>query len=177
MTIMSRSAYKFWHGKELPREIAFLSMSVYDTEWQITTYKEVLDKKRAKQNSHLEYIRQSEVIKPCFIWTFYNEQSFPYGGWWLYIKTLKEDYPLNFRNEDRELQIKVMKLFPCGMLPMLENIEKWMEEFAKIYHYPSPKRSKQGMAKAWAKIGGYKLIDVVEHKRLSGIFTKQTINK
>ena len=161
MTIMERSAYKFWHGKELPREIAYLYMDIGDSEWQITTFKEILEKKRVKQRTHLEGIRQSEILTPCFVWTFYNS-GFPYYGWWLYIRTLKKSYALNFRNENRKMQKRAMQLFPCGFLPFVDNLEKWMIMFAKIYNYPTKKRNKQGMAKAWVKINGNKLIDIIK---------------
>lgn len=112
---------------------------------------DILENKRRRQRRELEWKRRNwePVIRPCFIWTFYN-QGFIYGGWWLYVQTLHESFGIG---RSKEMVLKIMGLFPCGYLPMVENFEVWKVEFARIYRRPTRKRpDKNGMAPAWAQL-------------------------
>lgn len=166
MTIMTRGGAETWWGETLPKETAYLVKYMRDREFRHVTYQEIAEKKHRKQKRQLARKRISEKaqIKPCYIWTFYNK-GFPYGGWWLYVKTHKEDYPLDFTRPRKDLMIKAMQMFPCGLLPIKENFRRWKEEFAKQYHRPTEKRpNNQGMVLAWAKIRRGKLLDLYRTK-------------
>ena len=126
---------------------------VYVVNGHPVTRADILTAKRERQRRELEWKRRNRepVIKPCFIWTFYND-SWIYGGWWLYVRTLKESYQLR-TDLEHCLILRIMQLFPCGHLPMLENYNLWKADFARTYHYPITHRpDKNGMAIAWAQI-------------------------
>jgi hypothetical protein len=126
------------------------------------TKQDILNWKRERQAKELQRKRQpSRVgIRPCVIWTFYN-QPFPYGGWWLWVKTLKDDWGIGWRGQYYDMIPKIMALYPCGLLPMRENFNVWKAAFAEQYPYPTRKRpEKQGMVVAWAKVNGRDLVDV-----------------
>lgn len=134
---------------------------------KIITKADILDEKRQRQKRILENKLQIKdpVLKPCFVWVFHND-GFPYGGWWLYIRTLKRDWGIGFRRQYESLIPKIMSMWPCGLLPMVENFPVWMVTFANLYHYPTQKRLRnQGMVQAWAKIDCYgDLLDVAKDK-------------
>ena len=94
------------------------------------------------------------VIKPCFVWVF-RVESFAYYGWHLYIKTLHKEWwisrgqPLGPHSK---ACVKAMQMFPCGYLPMIENLRYWMPAFAEAHHWPTRKRPQhQGLALARVK--------------------------
>lgn len=137
---------------------------VYVVNGQPITKSDILQRKRDRQRVRLAAkLRNDTVVKPCFVWTFYIP-GFPFGpGWWLYVKTLKNDWLIDNKSRYRHLALKIMRLFPCGYLPMIENFKPWKEAFAKAYHYPTQRRPKnQGMTTAWATIdtASGRLIDI-----------------
>lgn len=158
MTIMTRSGARSWWGKELPKEVAYLYHNGgtgfgLAPEWQTVTFKENLDKKREKQKWRLQHKRHFKKVVPCFVWVFYNNSTF-FSGWWIYIKTLKKDYGINFRHEyNEQLICKVMTLIPMGVLPVIECFEEWAKYFSVTFSHTGFKRlSKQGLAKCWCEI-------------------------
>jgi len=153
---MHRSWADNW-GYDWPKQIA------YTVDGLAVTYLELLNKKREKQRRRLEFLRTPSVrIEPCFIWVFYNKQSFPFGGWWIYIRTLKNYFPIDFRGQNTDFKSKIMALYPCGFLPLIENFRFWAEEFANVYHRPSAKREKQGLVKAKVKIKDGRLNEIIK---------------
>lgn len=131
---------------------------------QPVTKSDILDAKRTRQARELENKLRSydNIEKPCLIWTFNNGPVIPYGGWWLYVRTLKHDWCIRKRYNDIDLTLKIMALYPCGLLPIMENYHKWLREFARHYPKATAKRPRdQGMALARAVYEpGYRLIDV-----------------
>jgi hypothetical protein len=133
------------------------------------TKSDILENKRRRQARRLAAIRACDepLIKPCFVWVFYN-QYWIYHGWWLYVKTLKHSWEISERKAWNSMKFvpKIMQMFPCGYLPIIENYGRWRETFAESYHYPTRKRpEKQGMAIAWAKVGaGGHLMDIAKEK-------------
>lgn len=126
---------------------------VYIVNGQAITRADILENKRRRERRRVEWQRRNweDVTCPCFIWTFYNP-GFIYGGWWLYIKTAKESFRVTFRN-DKEMILKIMDLFPCGLLPIIENFDLWKATFAETYHRPIKNRPEQnGMVIAWARL-------------------------
>lgn len=119
--------------------------------------------KRERQERQLATRRRNyeTAQRPCFIWVF-KVETFPYEGWWLYVKTLKNSWGLDFQRFDRELILKIMRLWPCGYLPIIENFGLWKREFAKVYHRETSKRQlNQGMVIAMAEIDYLgRLVDV-----------------
>lgn len=149
---MSMIMLRSWadcHGYNWPREWA------YKIDGNVVTYQELLDKKRERQRRHLENIRANEIeIKPCYVWTFHNPY-FPFAGWWLYVLTSvkNRDFEIGFRDTRLDKFItEIMREFPLGFLPIVENFRAWKKEFARIYYRPSKKNIEQGMALAWCKI-------------------------
>ena len=161
-TYMTRDGAKTWWGVDLPREIAYLYKNYPWEKWVRVTYKEIFAKKKQRQDSNLSMKRRADRVVPCYIWVFRNMQDFPYGGWWVYIRTVKEDYAVNFRNYDQvRLMDKIRSLFPCGILNIEGSFTKWAESFEKQYHRKG-KRKKNAVVACHCKINqsGY-LADII----------------
>ena len=121
--------------------------------------------KRKRQRRELSWKRRSiePVIKPCFVWTFYND-TFIYGGWWLYVKTLRYSWQIERGGHYERLIVPIMTMWPCKLLPFIQNFDQWKEAFAHNYAYPTQKRpKKQGMAIAWAQVSySGRLLDILK---------------
>ena len=147
-TIMTRGGAVTWWGKELPKGVAYLIKDI-GQDWREVTYKEIFARKKAKQDSHIREKRAHKEVRPCAVWVFYNQPLWGlfFGGWWIYVRTLKGDIPLNFRGVRKDLIAQVKQLFPCGVLPFddLTYDEEWFEAFEKRYHYQG-KRKKNAIA-------------------------------
>ena len=143
MTIMTRSAYSFWHGDELPEHIAYLTKNNPFGDWIPITSEKILNERREKQRINLVGKRRPEFeTRPAFVWVFKNE-TFLFNGWYVYLKLNGRDEALNFRNRhNEEFLPKVFELFPCGLLPGLASISVWAPEFAKLYPHKGFNRGK-----------------------------------
>ena len=121
-TIMTRDGAKSWWGIELPKEVAYCIKEIGE-DWKDVTYKEIFARKKARQDSHIYMKRAHGETRPCAVWVFCNEHGINdifFCGWYIYIRTLKGDYALNFRNPRKDLIAQVKQLFPCGCLPFDE---------------------------------------------------------
>lgn len=172
---MTRKVYESWgemfNWKPLPKNVA----SVYRTadcgfgivdKWKPVTWDEVFKERREKQKEHLESIRGRDIVtvKPCFVEVFYNNTNF-FSGWWIYVITLDKYYAVGFRDQNKQLILPIMKLYPCGFLPLKENFAEWAAEFARIYHRPTRERKKNiGMVAAWAKIDRGYLVEIIKER-------------
>ncbi len=141
--IMHRSFADFM-GFNWPPEIA------YKVDGIPVTYKELKAERVKEQAEHLEYILRntSPVKRAAYIWVFFNPH-FPYEGWHLYLRTIKDDWWI--RDCD-ELALSIMRMFPCGLLPIPENFHRWKKAFAKTYARPSKRGIKQGMVIGWVEV-------------------------
>ena len=151
--VMTRRGAEFWWNLNrkdkmiIPPEVASYTRDHPYQKWKVTTWKDAFAERKRKQLLNLDYKKRCGIkkIKPCYVWVFYNE-SWIYGGWWIYIKTLKDDFAINFKHQRNDkLIIKAMKMFPCGIIPIIENFDKWAELFSKEYHSNSFKRKIQGL--------------------------------
>ena len=162
---MSREGAKFWWKEDLPDAVAYVSRNHPHEKWVPTTYKDILERKKDNQAYELEAKRRSETYKQAgFVWVFHNHR-FLFGGWWVYIKTIKGDHALNFRSSMNKQIVEVMNLFPCGVIPCLDNLYVWADSFAKQYPHKGFKRKKkQGLAKCWVHLDScgniHKITDV-----------------
>lgn len=139
-------AVTFW-GKELPKGVAYLIKDI-GQDWKEVTYKEINARRRKRQDSNIYVKRRTEEICHCAVWVFYNNPLFSifFSGWYIYIRTLKGDFALNWRCLKKDLIMQVKNLFPCGCLPFDDTYdEAWFEAFEKQYHYPG-KRKKNAIA-------------------------------
>ncbi len=146
-TIMTRGGAEFWWGVELPKEVAYCIKEIGE-DWKDVTYKEIFARKKARQDSRIYMKRAHGEVRPCAVWVFWNEPLWHmfFGGWWIYVRTLRGDYPLNFRNPRHDLVMQVKQMFPCGCLPFDEIYdEKWFEAFEKRFHDPG-KRQRNAIA-------------------------------
>jgi hypothetical protein len=144
---MTRGGAEFWWGVELPKEVAYCIKEIGE-DWKDVTYKEIFARKKARQDSRIYMKRAHGEVRPCAVWVFWNEPLWHmfFGGWWIYVRTLRGDYPLNFRNPRHDLVMQVKQMFPCGCLPFDEIYdEKWFEAFEKRFHYPG-KRQRNAIA-------------------------------
>jgi len=170
MSIMDRKAFEFWGKRKAPPEVCYYVHNEHtwgsgrwgadrDDEpkpyWEPVTWKDVFRERKENQEVHIWRKRFSEKTetKPCFIWVFHVDW-FLFGGYWLYIKTLKKDYGITFREGyNKKLILKVMELFPCGVFPDIENFDQWAENFTKTYPHKGFKRKKkQGLKRCFCKV-------------------------
>lgn len=144
---MTRGGAVTWWGRELPKGVAYFIKEIGE-DWKEVTYKEIFARKKAHQDSRIYMKRAHGEVRPCAVWVFWNEPLWHmfFGGWWIYVRTLRGDYPLNFRNPRHDLVMQVKQIFPCGCLPFDEIYnEKWFEAFEKRFHYPG-KRQRNAIA-------------------------------
>lgn len=164
MTIMSRSAAPFWWGRELPREVAYLTKNHPHDEWVPTTYAEIKAKKVARQQSELIHKRRCAKVVYGYVWVFHVDW-FLFSGYWLYIKTHKVDYGITFRHETNNyLVAKVMRLWSCDTDTNIDNFEEWAAKFAETYpHVGFKRKEKQGLVMCKCAIDEYgKLTNVIQ---------------
>lgn len=147
-SIMTRGGALTWWGKELPREVAYCIKEI-GQDWREVTYKEIFARKKAKQDARISMKREHGEVRPCAVWVFFNEHGINdmfFKGWWIYLRTLRGDYALNFRNPRKDLIMQCKNLFPCGLIPFdFDYDEKWFAAFEKTYHYPG-KRKRNAVA-------------------------------
>ena len=138
--------------------------TAYVVNGQPVTAKDITNYHHEEQRTKLRNIlaNTKDIIKPALIWTFYND-SFIYGGWWLYVRTLKRLWKIDpdYYGEEK-IALKIMSLYPCGLLPILEDFYEWKKQFAKSFPVVNKKRPEnQGMKTAWAKVSANgKLFDI-----------------
>lgn len=141
-TIMTRGGALTWWGRELPKGVAYCIKEI-GQDWQEVTYKEINARRKAKQESRINMKRAHEEIRHCAIWVFFNQPQWGmfFGGWWIYVRTLKGDYALNFRETRKDLIMQVKNLFPCDYLPSDDTYDEvWFSAFEKKYHYPGKRK-------------------------------------
>lgn len=136
-SIMTRGGALTWWGKELPREVAYCIKEI-GQDWREVTYKEIFARKKAQQDARISMKREHGEVRPCAVWVFFNEHGINdmfFKGWWIYLRTLRGDYALNFRNPRKDLIMQIKQLFPCGCIPFdAEYDELWFSSFEKQYH-------------------------------------------
>jgi hypothetical protein len=129
--------------------------TAYIVNGQVVTYAELKDSRIEEQKRRLSLILDDGIPlrRAAHIWTFYVPGPF-YGGWHLYIRTIKKQWWITSRDchENWSLVERIMKQFPCGLLPIPENFYKWKEAFAKTYRRVSARRRKQGMVACWVDV-------------------------
>lgn len=179
-TYMTREVYTWWGETfgwaPLDKNVASVYKNSPYEKWKPITWEEVLNERREKQKAHLEWIREKDVVefKPCFVFTFLNKSNWFFDGWWLYVMTLKRNFPIGFKGQNKQLILPIIKLFPCGFLPLEENFDDWAKEFARIYHRSTRERKKNiGMIAAWAKIDNGDLVEIIRDDK----FRRRRINE
>lgn len=157
-TMMPRKAAERWwslFAKEpynAPPEVAYFEKIHPHDKWERVTWSQIHEKRTNKIKAKERWKRRPEFeIKPCHIWVFYNDTRF-YSGWWIYVETLKESFPLNFRGRLEHIEIQAMNLFPLGILPSLSFQDTWFKAFEKTFHLPSKKRKKNAKKSCWCLI-------------------------
>lgn len=174
---MTRSFYSSFYGKELPKNIISLTSSIPGAPWTAYTTEDKLNEKRRQQAYRLKLKRgmsnEGRVVN-CIVWAFFNDTlPFHYRGWWLYVRTMKGEFCLTPRyargdyhpeSNWHHLISQVMELFPCGMLPMVENYHTWIQAFAKRYAVSSMKRKLNGSTVARCEIKNGSLINIYNHE-------------
>ena len=114
----------------------------------------LLDVKRDRQRRRLATILKpvEPLVYPAFIWTFHND-SWLYSGWWLYVKTAYRSWQISVGRRHGQFILPIMRLYPCGLLPIAENFSIWKQTFARVYVRKTHTRHlNQGMALVRAKV-------------------------
>lgn len=144
------------------------------------TKADILERKRWRQAQQLRARRlvSGPVIRPAFVWVFFNE-GWAFHGWHLYIHTLRQDFNLTGRYcGKQEIILKIMTTWPCGYYsPSIENLRNWLPAFAWYYQRATRKRpTKQGMVQCWARYEGDYLLDVLTNEEYSANFARGRIS-
>ena len=126
-------------GFNWPREVACIVNGVP------VTFAEIRANRIANQRRHLERVLScsASTRRAAHVWVFYNP-GWLYGGWHLYIRTLKDRWWISTCDD---MALRLMAMFPCGLLPMRDNFGAWKQAFAKAY--ARGKKGKQGMVAIW----------------------------
>jgi len=136
------------------------------------TKADLLQAKQERQRRILaiRMLADHPITRPCFVWTFYID-GFIKGGWWLYVKTSRKHWCINATGLYSHFILQIMRMFPCGYLPMIENFRPWKAAFADAYHYPTRKRpTRQGMIVARAKVDcNGSLLDITPLKESASV--------
>ena len=122
--------------------------------FRFVTWKEMHRHRQQRDQERLAFKRRIDEpsVRPCCLWTFDNGPIVPYGGWWCYLVMLNDQIGVNFRGLNKELALSIMQAVPCGLLPLLENFDHWMEAFAEQHprnHPKDPRRA--GSIVGWLK--------------------------
>jgi hypothetical protein len=142
-------------GSMLPKGVAF-AYSSGRNGLTFVTHADLKRQRIAKQRTHLAWVTSLES-EPCrraaLIWTFFVPGTI-YGGWHLYLRTITRSNWIRpsyrFATGDK-LEIEIMTMFPCGLLPIPENICRWKEAFAHTYPCRTKRGGKpQGVVFGWA---------------------------
>jgi hypothetical protein len=122
------------------------------------TYAQLKAERIEKQRKHLAALDEIPVTRQAgYVWTFYQPGlfGFAYQGWWAYIRTAYESWQLGVRGVNEDVTLDVMRMFPCGVLPIKENYRQWMETFGETYSRPG-RFKQQGLAMVWVEfVRGY----------------------
>ena len=148
-------------GSMLPKGVAY-AINSGRNGLEMVTYAQLKANRIAKQKTHLDYVLSSAsapVRRAGFIWVFYtpgiggnSRRVGLMGGWWTYLRTLDGDNALDFRTHDYRLLEIAMKLFPCGVFPVVDNAELWKKAFARQFARPG-RFKRQGLAPVWVTYG------------------------
>jgi hypothetical protein len=139
-----------------PKNVSHYIKDKYN-KWILVTWDDVFKKRTEKINSIIWYKRLSDTIKPCIVFVFYSP-SWIMGGWYTIIRTLNNEYYLNFRidkDTSNKYKIQMMNTFPY-CIPCVENFDYWMSEFCRINKnttYHKGRFKIQGITYAYCKIG------------------------
>lgn len=142
--------------KNWPKDLAYVICSGGPP--QRVTWADLKAARIARQKSHLERVLcvDPPQRQAAYLWSFFVS-GFIYGGWHLYIRTLTESYWIsrNFGSSrycrDSEMILEIMAAFPCGLLPLPENFNKWLKAFSYEYATSRKRGGKfQGIIYGWA---------------------------
>ncbi len=109
--------------------------------FRFITWGELHRHRQQRDQERLAFKRRVDepASRPCYVWTFDNGPIIPYGGWWCYVVMLNDRIGVNFRGLNEELALSIIQAVPCGLLPLLENFDQWMEAFAEQHPRKHPK--------------------------------------
>jgi hypothetical protein len=147
--VMTRS-FADCMGFKWPKDVACI------VDGRRITYTELKAKKAEETRKRLRQIERPETVRhAAHVWVYYQPGlfGFCYQGTWLSLRTLKDCWTFEFRGSDYArgtTAIDIMRLFPCGILPTMDNFEIWKEAFIKRYRKPG-RFKRQGMVPVWAE--------------------------
>jgi hypothetical protein len=143
-------------GVKWPKEIAFVENG------KPVTYAQLLTERKKRQAEHLSRVLDIQPPRriAAYVWVFLcpGIGGFAFYGYWLYIRALGKDWWIDGRSWFRESEhgrnftLDLMGQFPCGLLPIFENFDRWKEAFAKTYSRPG-RFKKQGLVLGWVELG------------------------
>jgi len=133
MTIMTRSAARFWLKKELPKHIMYLYKDDFSEEWQEYTYAERNAKRKEKQEANISRKRYCFRRVPCYVHVFNLNTEVLFTGFYIVIWSVYGIWYLNWKTESRhkDFFVRIKQHLHLGLLPV-DDI-KWFREFCKTY--------------------------------------------
>lgn len=123
--------------------------TAYIVNGKTITYADLKADRIERQKRHLGLILDNGIPlrRAAHIWVFFVP-GWIYGGWHLYIRTINRQWWIRRSFGDEKIIERLMKQFPCGLLPIPENFYAWKKAFAKTYRRGHRNR-KQGMIACW----------------------------
>ena len=136
-----------------------------------------IHKRRAERDQrNIQRKREPDVPlkRAGYVWVFW-QPHWIYHGWHLYLWTLKDEVWLSrgSRLEGPSRFIRhLMEQFPCGVIPIRENLDQWMKAFAKTYAR-SGRFKKQGLLLGWVEYDSYGPVKFSQVDRQRGVYEVQ----
>jgi hypothetical protein len=130
---MTRAGALSWWKEELPKHVLYLYREHSGENWHEYTRADLIAKKKSKQESNIYNKRYCFRRVPCYIHVFKNN-SFFYGGFFIYIKSKHGSWPLNWKTAWKHEGFfeRVKQHLPLGLLPGVDD-DVWLNEFCKAY--------------------------------------------
>ena len=156
-------------GSFLPKGVAYATN--YGGRLEFVTYAQLKVARMKRQAEHLRQVLTIEtpVRRAAYLWTFYQPGlfGFAYMGWWAYLRICgqRDDHQLRLDivGSEDQLVLRCMELFPCGILPILDNFDLWKEAFGSQYRRPG-RFAKQGLVPIWVILRSHGWPQLEVHK-------------
>jgi hypothetical protein len=133
---MTRSGARSWWNEELPKHVLYLFKDDFspDGKWNEYTRAEQNAKKKERQEANI--LRKCHCLRrvPCYIYVFFIDSDFLFGGFYITIWSVYGTWYLNWRTCHQHLGFfeRIKQHLPLGLLPFVDDYT-WFNEFCKKY--------------------------------------------
>jgi len=172
LTIMTRSAARFFWKEELPKNVLYMYCEGGTfwkgcaPKWKEYTREEHNLKKKAKQDSNLRQKRCCLRKVPAYIYVFRNNDTFFFEGFFVMIVSRWGRWYLNWRveREHKYMLQKIQQHFTCGLFN--KDFNFWCKEFCRRFPLPPTEQQyPRGKHLVMATLNSYNSLIDIEFER------------